>query len=414
MPPVTRTSNKSTGYQKKPSAKRPSAKRPSAKKTSCLAALVPTKFFHSSSASSSEIWSCEVRGTPVIAKWFIVPIKGRYTFEASEGLQYEQHVYTHIQERMDDRNPDGSRRARNFVRLFGTFDYVSFPELVAFARKSKEGKKNKEFDTLLRRNILWNLCGLENRPGLLDNTKTLPPSTQRKCLSASQLASRFDLHHGADPGELVREMMFSVTITESVSPHVNLRDFIDDGSIREDDKRQVLFQTLFALVTLHRHFGVCHFDLIWTNVLVQPLSSRTQYIYQMGDFATIIDTPYKVFLFDYDNSYIRGRPNPWLVGNSYRQNEWNPLLDYLMFIKEMQKSSTFGELARRFVLKDLHKDLFDDKKGLERELKVNEAQKLKPFSTDWFVTLLGDAFVAVEPTQKTWFLETRPERYIKL
>lgn len=371
-------------------------------KLSCLQNIIITNCTRSVSASSSEVWfgytEHEVEATRVelALKVFIVPNPHVYKFENTEGLVYEQKIYQKITGRLDEVDyTDGSISARNFVRLKALCNNVTYKDLFAFI----SGKINilepknvleKNFD----RNIKYNILDKEYRPGLVEIDKghlDITPEDLAYFKSILQLglvpSPKFqDVKREFEHlyKEFKTNLIFNVTITEAVKNSVDLQTFIDlyPFDLYESVVRKVLFQVLFSMLSMHE-FDICHFDLNWKNVLVQKNEKKQTCKYRYDDFEATITTDFQVYLFDWDNSHIKNDENPRLQGNKYRKNTWEPKIDILMFVRELQTNHL--HTISKFFLKDplnnpLSKELFvgkSDTKDYESQLNRSLLYSLK-------------------------------------
>jgi len=190
------------------------------------------------------------------------------------GLEYEVEMYKTITPLVN------YNICPNFVRFIGFGKMCTHDNLFNMLNE----KQHKKFD----RNIKNNMLKYHTKNyGLNDATD--------KNVSNSMI-NDIDIN--------IKDIKFNIILTETFENYSSFHNLLVNNKLKKINITNILFQALVACYTLSLS-KIAHNDLHSGNIIVKRLKSPVNIVYIINDEPFIINTYYRVYLFDWDRGYCK-------------------------------------------------------------------------------------------------------------
>jgi hypothetical protein len=188
------------------------------------------------------------------------------------GLEYEVEMYKTITPIVN------YNICPNFVRFIGFGKMCMYDNLF----KMLNVKQQKRFD----RNIKNNMLTYHTKNYALGD------------------ATEKNISNNTDVDINVRDIKFNIILTETFENYSSFHNLLVNNQLKKINIANILFQALVACYTLSLS-KIAHNDLHSGNIIVKRLKSPINIVYVINNEPFIINTYYKVYMYDWDRGYCK-------------------------------------------------------------------------------------------------------------
>ena len=200
-----------------------------------------------------------------------------------QSLIYESHIYRRLNQPGSDR-----QHKQFFIPLIGCLD-ITIVDLVA--------------------------CGSSN------------------IIMAKLGSCLFDLHRSNSKSP----KHFRCIITKDTGS-ITLEKMLEQEPISELELVNVLLMIVMSIYILNMHFDIQHNDMHFNNILVKKELLPTEYTFTDTENIThTISSDIRIYIYDFDQSYMKGEENPILIESCIRGEGCNTMSykDYFVFVQSL-------------------------------------------------------------------------------
>ena len=264
-----------------------------------------------------------------------IPIVFNVT-SATSGL-YELKVYKDRIKQLTDRGV-----CPFFVKFLGGTDNLPYTELERIYLKvlSKKLPANKSIIRIIR-NLIYLYSGLQKRPALTTESRTLPENFTKDTFNNAALAVNVNK----------KNFVFVATMLEYIDTNVTKtfsKELFDNQTLTPK-LWAIVFQIALACYALSLA-RVTHNDLHHNNIFIQQTNSDQLYVFRVEDAYYKIVTSDKVKLFDFDRAYSFGHgDNPLNNTISSRRNRNIEQLDIVKLLCYVYKKFLDDDIFNIFI-----------------------------------------------------------------
>lgn len=190
------------------------------------------------------------------------------------GLEYEVEMYKTITPIVN------YNICPNFVRFIGYGKMCVYDNLF----KMLSEKQQKRFD----RNIKNNMLKYHTKNYALGDT------------TDQNLSNNIVLYDDIN----VKDIKFNIILTETFENYSSFHNLLVNNQLKKINISNILFQALVACYTLSLS-KIAHNDLHSGNIIVKKLSSPVNIVYVINNEPFIINTYYRVYMYDWDRGYCQ-------------------------------------------------------------------------------------------------------------